>query len=62
MQIGANQGDGIAIVSGAPTPFVLRRTSAANKYTLESDADLRGRVCGEAMQEESFISTKINRV
>jgi hypothetical protein len=62
LRIGVNEGDEIAIVSGARTPFDLRRTSAANKYTLESDAYLWGRMCGEALQEESFNPTKINRV
>jgi hypothetical protein len=62
LQIGVNEGDEIAIVSGATTLLVLRRTSAANKYTLESDAYLLGRTCGEAKQEESFNPSEINCV
>lgn len=36
------EGDKTAIVSGALTLFVLRRTSARNKYILESDVYMRG--------------------
>jgi hypothetical protein len=62
LRIGVNECGEIAIVSGAPTLFVLRRTSAVGKYTLESDAYLWGCMCGEAMQEESFNPTKTNYV
>jgi len=66
LRIGANEGDEIVIVSGAPTPIVLRRTFAANKYALGSDAYS---ICGAVYvgklckKRESFINpTKINRV
>jgi hypothetical protein len=55
LRIGVNEGDEIAIVSGAPTPFVLRRTSAANKYTLESDAYLRAVCVGKLCKKRAII-------
>ena len=62
VRIDVKEGDEIAIISGAPTPFVLRRACVVNTYTLESDAYVRGLMSGEAVREGSFNPSKINLV
>ncbi len=56
VRIDVKEGDEIAIISGAPTPFVLRRACVVNTYTLESDAYVRGRRRGGVVGVTGWVT------
>jgi len=63
----AQVGDSLAIIDGAPAPFVLRDTSGSaagngERYRLADDAYVLGVMRGELVEEDGFERNQITLV